>query len=35
VDADGAFDERHVRRTAKSCGSDAPTPASSWWKYFR
>src|SRR5947208_13926501 len=29
VDADGAFDEQHVRRTAKSCGSDAPTLASS------
>src|SRR5205814_5874060 len=35
VDADGAFDEQHVRRTAKSCGSDAPTLASSWRKYFR
>src|SRR5437762_10092153 len=30
VDADGAFDEQHVRRTAKSCGSDAPTLASSF-----
>src|SRR3954454_14660238 len=30
VDADGAADEQHVRRTAKSCGSDAPTLASSW-----
>src|SRR5438067_11187980 len=35
MDADGAFDERHVRRTAKSCGSDAPTLASSRRKYFR
>src|SRR5205814_2899155 len=35
MDADGAFDEQHVRRTAKSCGSDAPTLASSWRKYFR
>src|SRR5205823_11319531 len=34
-DADGAFDEQHVRRTAKSCGSDAPTLASSRRKYFR
>ena len=29
MDADGAFDEQHVRRTAKSCGPDAPTLASS------
>ena len=29
VDADGAFDERRLRRTAKSCGPDAPTLASS------
>jgi hypothetical protein len=29
VDADGAFDERRVMRTAKSCGPDAPTLASS------
>src|SRR5256714_9510607 len=35
MDADGAFDERHLRRTAKSCGSDAPTLASSRRKYFR
>ena len=35
MDADGAADEQHVRRTAKSCGSDAPTLASSWRKYFR
>jgi hypothetical protein len=27
VDADGAFDERRVTRTAKSCGPDAPTLA--------
>jgi hypothetical protein len=30
MDADGASDEQHVKRTAKSCGSDAPTLASSW-----
>src|SRR5205807_10045837 len=30
VGGDGAFDEQHVRRTAKSCGSDAPTLASSF-----
>src|SRR5437660_7123922 len=30
VDADGAADEQHVKRTAKSCGSDAPTLASSF-----
>src|SRR4051812_23519249 len=30
VDANGAADEQHVRRTAKSCGSDAPTLASSF-----
>jgi len=35
MDADGAFDEQHERRTAKSCGSDVPTLASSWRKYFR
>jgi hypothetical protein len=35
VDADGAMDERRLRRTVKSCGSDASTPASSWWKQFR
>jgi hypothetical protein len=29
VDADGADDERRNRRTAKSCGPDAPTLASS------
>jgi hypothetical protein len=29
VDADGADDERRMRRTAKSCGPDAPTLASS------
>jgi hypothetical protein len=29
VDAAGAFDERRVRRTAKSCGPDASTLASS------
>ena len=29
VDADGADDERRKRRTAKSCGPDAPTLASS------
>jgi len=35
VDADSAADERRVRRTAKSCGPDAPTLASSWRKQFR
>jgi hypothetical protein len=34
VDADGAFDERRLRRTAKSCGPDASTPASSWRMHF-
>jgi hypothetical protein len=29
VDAGGAFDERRCLRTAKSCGPDAPTLASS------
>ena len=37
VDADGAIDERRLRRTAKSCGSDASTPASSqrWQHHWR
>src|SRR5436190_22812427 len=35
VDADGAFDEQHARRTAKSCGPDASTLASSLRQYFR
>jgi hypothetical protein len=30
MDADGAADERAVLRTAKSCGPDASTPASSF-----
>jgi hypothetical protein len=30
VDADSACDEGVCRRTAKSCGPDASTPASSW-----
>jgi DNA sulfur modification protein DndB len=30
VDADGADNERCPTRTAKSCGPDASTPASSW-----
>src|SRR5712671_6879579 len=30
VDADALKDERRLRRTAKSCGPDAPTLASSW-----
>src|SRR3954451_8468583 len=30
-----ARQRRHLRRTAKSCGSDAPTLASSWREYFR
>jgi len=33
VDADGAFDERRSMRTAKSCGPDASTLASSLRKY--
>jgi hypothetical protein len=32
VDVECAFDERRVTRTAKSCGPDAPTLASSRWK---
>jgi hypothetical protein len=32
VDAGGASDEGAGLRTAKSCGPDAPTLASSWWK---
>jgi hypothetical protein len=32
VDADGAADESTSLRTAKSCGPDAPTLASSWRK---
>jgi hypothetical protein len=32
VDASGAFDEWRSKRTAKSCGPDAPTLASSWRK---
>jgi hypothetical protein len=32
MDADGAFDEQRLRWTAKSCGPDAPTLASSWRK---
>src|SRR6202022_1854928 len=35
VDADGAFDEWRLTRTAKSCGPDASTPASSWWQQCR
>jgi hypothetical protein len=34
MDADGAFDEWRLMRTAKSCGPDAPTLASSWRKDF-
>jgi hypothetical protein len=30
VDASGAKDESAILRTAKSCGPDAPTLASSW-----
>ena len=30
VDADGAIDERRLRRTAKSCGPDTPTLVSSF-----
>jgi hypothetical protein len=35
MDADGATDERVILRTAKSCGPDAPTLASSWWRQIR
>src|SRR5438045_5233266 len=35
VDARVSLDERTLKRTAKSCGPDAPTLASSWRKYFR
>jgi hypothetical protein len=35
VDAGGALDGRCWLRTAKSCGPDAPTLASSWRKKFR
>jgi hypothetical protein len=35
VDAGGAADESADLRTAKSCGPDAPTLASSWRKQFR
>jgi hypothetical protein len=34
VAADSAVDERRVMRTAKSCGPDAPTLASSWRRCF-
>ena len=34
MDASGAKDEGAILRTAKSCGPDAPTLASSWWKRF-
>jgi hypothetical protein len=34
VDADGAKDESADLWTAKSCGPDAPTLASSWRKKF-
>ena len=30
VDADALLGEQHVKRTAKSCGPDASTLASSW-----
>ncbi len=33
MDAGGAKDEGATLRTAKSCGPDAPTLASSWWIY--
>jgi len=33
MDADGAADESAGLRTAKSCGPDAPTLASSWRNY--
>src|ERR1700730_13584675 len=35
VDAGGAEDESADLRTAKSCGPDASTPASSWLESFR
>jgi hypothetical protein len=34
MDAVGATDESAYLRTAKSCGPDAPTLASSWRKSF-
>jgi hypothetical protein len=34
VDASGAEDEGAALRTAKSCGPDASTPASSWLESF-
>src|ERR1700733_4090638 len=34
MDASGAKDEGAILRTAKSCGPDAPTLASSWWRKF-
>jgi hypothetical protein len=35
VDASGAFDDGAGSRTAKSCGPDAPTLASSWRRQLR
>jgi hypothetical protein len=35
VDAGSASDEGADLRTAKSCGPDAPTLASSWWRQLR
>src|ERR1700732_1319670 len=35
MDAGGAADERVALRTAKSCGPDAPTLASSRWRQLR
>src|SRR5271155_4808427 len=35
VDAGRALDQQRVKRTAKPCGPDAPTLASSWRKQFR
>jgi len=35
MDAFAPPDERRARRTAKSCGPDAPTLASTWWRCLR
>jgi hypothetical protein len=35
MDADALLDEQRMKRTAKSCGPDASTLASSSWNYFR
>jgi hypothetical protein len=35
MDAEVANDERHLARTAKSCGPDIPTLMSNWRRCFR